>query len=276
MNEELSLETIKKIEFELLIKFADLCDTLNLRYSLGGGTLLGAIRHKGFIPWDDDIDVMMPRKDYDTLVSNVKIHNYDFKFKCYETDVTHMKLFANIMDVNTVIYDEDTGEKSRGISIDVFPLDGLGDTEKNAIKRFNKTMLYRELLNAKTWNHFFLSKTHAWYYEPIRLIMFIMSRFVDGRKLLYKIDKVNRAIDFDNAEYAGCVCGSYRKKEIMKRKTFDQFIDVEFEGRKFKAIKGYDQYLTQHYGNYMELPPKEKQISHHMFHAYSLNDKSGE
>lgn len=274
MKNELSLKEIQGIELKLLVEFSKLCDDLNLRYSLGGGTLLGAIRHNGFIPWDDDIDVMMPRSDYDLLVSHMKTHSYNFRFECYELTSTYMKLFANLMDINTVIYDDDTGENNRGISMDIFPLDGLGNTRREAIKNFNKTSLYRELLNAKTWKKFFLSKTHPWYYEPIRLGMFIISRVVDGRKLLYQIDQINRQKNFDDSAFVACVCGSYRQKEIMEKAEFAEYIEVNFEGKRFKAISGYDKYLKQHYGDYMKLPPQEKQISHHMFHAYYLEESN--
>ena len=269
-NKELSLEEIKCVELELLLQFDNLCQKEGLRYSLGGGTLLGAIRHNGFIPWDDDVDVMMPRPDYDKFISYCVNHNLPFELYSYETNDDYIFLDAKISSPNTVIVDKalSTEDSDLGIHIDVFPIDGLGNTEPEAISQFMKTSLLRETLNAKTWKHYIRSKTHAWYIEPIRFGFFVLSRIKNAKRMLYKVDKINRSHNFDSVSYSGCVSGAYRLKEIMETETFQKYIDVEFEKNKFKAIKNYDAYLTKHYGNYMELPPVEKQVSHHTFKAF--------
>lgn len=268
---ELSLSEVQQIELDLLLAYHSICQANNLRYSLGGGSLLGAIRHKGFIPWDDDIDVMMPRPDYERFIGICKTRDTGFNLITYDTVREYNGLFAKIWDPATLIQDERMGVTYKmGVNIDVFPLDGLGDSEEEALRIFKKTAWNRELLNACVWKRFFRSRTHSILVEPIRLAMFVLSRFADPKKLLRKVDAENLRHPFDQCAYAGCVCGSYREQEIMTRDTFENYIDLVFEAETFKGIQNYDEYLTKHYGDYMQLPPKEKQATHHTYKAYRV------
>lgn len=268
---ELSLKEIQDIELDLLLEYASVCEKEGLRYSLGGGSLLGAVRHKGFIPWDDDVDVMMPRPDYERFLDHCRSHSsgLDFRLITYDSDKGYNGLFAKIWDPSTIIEDDVMGmDYETGVNIDIFPIDGLGNSETEALKIFRKTAWNRELLNAVLWKKYFRSKTHSIAVEPIRLAMFIISRAVDPKKLLRKVDEENLKHPFEQSEYAGCVCGSYREKEIMKKETFENYIELEFEGKNIKAIQNYDEYLEKHYGDYMKLPPEEKQKTHHTYKAY--------
>ncbi len=271
MNEELSLEQLKSIEIRLLSDVNKICEKEGFRYSLGGGTLLGAVRHGGFIPWDDDIDIMMPRPDYDAFISYCLSHEeVPFKIKSWETDKTYVDLSAKIYDAQTVLIDDNTCdyEDKIGVFIDVFPIDGLANNYKRAKKVFNATTFKRELLVAAKWKKYFKSKTHAWYYEPFRFGMFLLSRFVNKQKLFDKIQEKYKKIDFDKVKFAAAVGGSYRKKEILEQSVFTNLNKLIFENEEFCAIAQYDTYLSSIYGDYMKLPPEEKRVSHHSFKAY--------
>ena len=143
--EYLNLQEVQKIELKLLCAFRQICEQEGLRYSLGGGTLLGAVRHKGFIPWDDDIDVSMPRKDYDRFLSYCMSHETPFDLYSYLNVPDYFNPFSTIADRDTVIEDENIlGGRQMGISIDVFPVDGLGNSEEEANKQYNKSLFLRE------------------------------------------------------------------------------------------------------------------------------------
>ena len=162
--QELSLKEIQIIALNLLLQFKTICEERKLRYSLGGGSLLGAIRHKGFIPWDDDIDVMMPRPDYEQFINYCKHNIVPFKIITYDIVNGYYGLFTKLSDLSTVMTDSLIKmEYDIGINIDVFPIDGLGDSEEEAVKIFKKTEIDREILNAVVWKKYFsmLNKEEA-------------------------------------------------------------------------------------------------------------------
>lgn len=272
MNGTIDLNELKKIELDLMTDVHEICEREGFRYSLGGGTLLGAVRHKGFIPWDDDIDIMMPRPDYDAFIEYCATHETPFAVRSFENDKTYVDLSAKVYNPNTVLKDDaiDGGDKT-GVAIDVFVIDGLGDTEKAARKAFKKTEFKRELLVAANWKRFFRSKMRPWYYEPIRFAFYALSRGVNKSKLFDKIQSVYKKIDFDKSKYAAAVGGAYREREILPQSVFTEYIELPFEGKSFKAIAAYDTYLSSIYGDYMKLPPEEKRTSHHTFTAYYKN-----
>ncbi len=274
-NKKITLDELKKIELNTLIEVDALCEKLGLRYSMCGGTLLGAIRHGGFIPWDDDIDIFMPRSDYNKLIEYCRNNETSFSLLCNELNEKYGYLFAKAMDKNTVIYEPNSNPTNidMGVYIDIFPIDGLADDYESSVELFNKTRFKRELLVAKNWKRFFRSKTRAWYYEPIRFAFFLLSRFASRRRLIKSIQRVYPADTFDKSEYAATVCGGYRLKEILKRSIYDTYTELEFEGHKFKALADYHTYLSSIYGDYMQLPPENKRVTHHMFEAYYRNEK---
>lgn len=270
---EITLEELKSIELNVLAEIHKICMEQGLRYSLSGGTLLGAIRHGGFIPWDDDIDILMPRPDYDKLVEYCKENDTPFNLLCHETDSRYGYLFAKATAKNTVI-EEDVGDLNgikMGVYVDIFPIDGLANTYEEALKEFKATKLNREMLVARNWKKFVRSKTRSWKYEPIRFAFFLASRFTTRQRLINKLQSKFRKNNFDKCDYVAAIFGLYREKEIIKKEVLDEFIDITFEGMTFRAIKRYDDYLSSVYGDYMQLPPEEKRVSHHSFKAYYLD-----
>ncbi len=267
---ELSLDEIKSIEFELLKKFRDVCQSNGFHYSLMGGTLLGAVRHKGFIPWDDDIDVIMPRPDYERFIAYCQTNQTPFRLLSDKTDEGYAYLFGKVVDPDTELTEINANRNKvdLGVYIDIFVYDGMGNSYEEAKKNFNKSRFLRELLVASNWTEFFRSRTKAWYYEPIRYAFFVMSRFVSHKKLIKSIEKKYRNFDFYSNEYVGNLCSDKRDLSIIKRSEIDTYITLPFEGEEFSVFSGYETYLTNMFGDYMQLPPEDKRITHHLFSAY--------
>lgn len=265
---EIDIKKIKEIQLNILAELHQVCVDNDLQYSLAGGTLLGAVRHKGYIPWDDDIDVIMTRKNYEMLIDFYKNNNTKYKLIAHEVDNSYGYLAAKIIDKETILEEINCNNNHLGVYIDIFPIDYLGDTYKQAVKNLNSTRFLRELLVARNWKNFFRSRTKPLYYEPIRFTFYILSRFTSVKALINKINKKNKKFSRKSSKFAGCICGVYRKKEIMDSTTFNNYELLEFENKKFSCITMYDNYLKSLYGEYMKLPPKEKQVSHHSFKAY--------
>lgn len=272
---ELTIEETKNIELNLLKNIDSLCRKKGYKYSLAGGTALGCIRHKGFIPWDDDIDILMPRKDYEEFLKFCHDNIKEFDVLACEFDNQYSWLNAKICDSNTYL-NEDTGFRmnyKEGVYVDVFPIDGAGTTYREAIKNFKKQRFNLELLNAANWEHYIRSKTRSWIFEPIRFVFFILSRFVNPNKLSNKIENRIKKLDMQDNSYSCCYSGSYREKEVLPTSVFEEYIELPFEDGKFMIFKEYDKYLGSIYGNYMDMPPENKRVSHHGFTAYRKEEK---
>jgi lipopolysaccharide cholinephosphotransferase len=266
----IDIQELKTIELELLKKVDAICKSQDIRYSLAYGTLIGAIRHKGFIPWDDDIDIAMPRPDYDKFLKYCKQNKTDFYVLACENEELYPDLITKVCATNTVIVEENTNrfQKKIGVYIDIFPIEGLGDDSNQAQKNFDKSAINRELLNAALWKKYFRSKTHSIIYEPIRLFLFLISRIVSPAFLIKSIKNVYKDKDYDLCKYVGVIGSPYRRKDIFDKSLLEGYEEVEFEGTRFMAFAHYDEYLKQLYGDYMTLPPLEKRESHHTFTAY--------
>lgn len=267
---EISSNELKKIELRLLKEIDKVCRAQHIYYSLDGGTLLGAIRHNGFIPWDDDIDILMTRENYDRFIDYCKKNKTSFSLLSSETNDKYGYLFAKVMDMSTILQ-EHVGNRNNiemGVCIDIFPVDYLGNSFKEAKKNMRKTSFLRELLVARNWKTFKRSKTKSIIFEPIRFLLFILSRFANEKKLIYKIKRKNEIFSKTFKTYSGCICGSYRYKEIVKTSTYKDYALHRFEDSDFYIVCEYDYYLSSLFGDYMKLPPKEKQITHHSFNAF--------
>ncbi len=270
--ERLDIDGIKAHSFQVLCKLRDVCQDHGLSYSLTGGTLIGAVRHQGFIPWDDDIDVMMPRPDYDRLIALARQEDLGFDLFSQESGEAYWYPFAKACCRGTVIRETATVESGLqlGVYVDIFPVDGVGKTYAGSKWR---TMCFQFLHGLKvtsSWKSFQRSKLRKWYYEPARYLCYLLSRCIGRKRLDRAVDRFLRAKPYEKANFAGRLVGDYGSREIMPKAMFEKLIQVTFEGTTFAAIADYDTFLTRLYGDYMQLPPLEKQVTHHSFEAYRL------
>lgn len=267
---EIELDKIKEIDLGILLEIHEICTRENIRYSLAYGTLLGAVRHKGFIPWDDDIDLFMPREDYKRFISYCQTHETKFGFVSCEVDPKYHMLYGKAWDKRTIIKDpfRDYNGLEIGVNIDIMPLDGIGHTLEEAKKNIKPAIFDNKVLAAMSWDHYKKSITNSWYVEPARFALFCYTRLFNKDRFTAKLNKKIQKYSFDDMEYVAAVCDTKTFKAIKNKKIYSDFIQLDFEGYKFMAMNGYKDFLKEIYGDYMKLPPEEKRVSNHDVIAY--------
>lgn len=265
---ELSIIELKKICVEVLDNFTLFCNENNLKYYLAYGTLLGAVRHKGFIPWDDDIDVIMPREDYNRLLSLYK-NSERYQIVSHEIEKEYYYPFAKMYDAHTKIIEEHFYcGIDLGIYIDIFPIDGNGNNILQAKKKFMKCEKEKRKLSHAFCKHFF--KSNSWFLkEIIRYMRFLFIRIRGKEHYWRKLDGYTKATKSKENKYvANNVWSAYGDSEVMPGEWLENYIYADFEGKKYKIPEKYHAVLNQIYGDYMKLPAKENQISHHDMKMY--------
>lgn len=255
---------LKEIETEMLRSFAQACDKLGIKYYIIGGTLLGAVRHKGFIPWDDDIDVGLMRKDYEVFIKQGQSVLPDYYFvQTYVTDPEYLNYYAKLRDSRTTFIEAEAENYhiNHGIYIDVFPLDYFPE-KKIAAKwlKFRKRMIhFRKRLEYSQYE----KPTGPWIKEKVANAIGIMTKvlYPTVESALAAWDKIcgsqtTSLLTINNA-------GMWGDKEIVRTEWFGEGAELEFEGLKVRGPADYDKYLTRIYGDYMQLPPEDERVTHH-------------
>ena len=251
-----------------MIIIASFCDDNNLRYFLAYGTLIGAVRHKGFIPWDDDIDIHMPKPDYNKFI---ELYNRNKKIKYYSavipSEARAKHSYVKVIDERTVKIEQGVKYKNNflGIDIDIFPLDGQSDNMDEFCIQYNKVQkLYKRYrrhfidINYYNKNKNIVSKT------ILKIKSKILTTFDSKKDISLKWDSIYSEYKYDESKYVGSIASIYNTiEDRYLKKWFDDSVKIEFEGEFFTAPKGYDDVLKTIYGDYMKLPPVEQQITHH-------------
>lgn len=254
---------MQKIQLDILDDIHQFCITNNIRYSLAYGTLLGAVRHKGYIPWDDDIDLIMPREDYERFIK-------EYRSDCNEVlDLSKSdackELFVKVSKKNTIMKDCLLGRELWGINVDIFPIDNIMDNYKELLDKYHKLKkkLYRFCPYYKGAEH---KKISLFLKNLIKRIVFLYP---------YNILRIKKQIN-DLAQTskkttkAGLLLNGYGENEFFDKELFEKYSTILFEGKYYNTISDYNKYLSQIFGNYMQLPPEEKRRSDHLYNAYII------
>lgn len=258
----LGMNQIQSKLLEMMEWFHQFCVENDLRYYALGGTMLGAKRHEGFIPWDDDIDLGMPRSDYQKLESIMKSMGAS-RYVIETPNTTASDYFypyAKLYDTTTTLIENLKYRIIRGVFIDIFPLDGLGESLEEAENNYKKVERKRNLLLMKTSG---IRKGRSFY----KNLSVILAKFlpVNEKKLLHEVAEKANVFSFDEVAYGGNALGAWRFKEIMPTRFMGKPKLYHFESIQIFGAEHADEYLTKLYGDWRQLPPEEKRITHHDF-----------
>jgi len=263
---------LHETEIQILDEFVRICDKHNLKYYLYGGTLLGAVRHKGFIPWDDDIDIVMLRDDYEKFgkVCQEELHS-DYFYQTNKTDSNFTKLFAKIRLNNTYVREKawDHLDMHKGIFIDILPLDNFPEEGKVGVKILKKFNFWNTLC------HTVSKKEPIKFIWPHKRMIFKYYLGLPKEKSYKQRAKLlAKAHSFKDSKNV-CSFGSHYRpygKRVLRKVWFSGDEYMEFEGRKYRVPTGWKEYLVHLFGrNYMELPPVEQRINHFNFYEIEFN-----
>lgn len=252
-GKQLTAKEVKEIQLEMLDEIDTFCRNHHIRYSLAFGTLLGAVRHKGYIPWDDDVDIIMPYPDmirFKKEFKSEKLAYIDIDTKpYYEFHFSRISYLPTYCKPGFL-------SKSYGVSIDLYPVVGMADTEED-IQAFLTRIapLNKKRIQLIKWKDR-LVRLLPWVYIP--QYTQTMRQFHD--EVLYSYP-YKTAKNFFHA-------GSVRRVNIFNFDVFETLVDIEFEGHRLMALERHHEYLTQCYGDYMQLPPEEERIPYHQWHFY--------
>ena len=269
--DDIKLKKLQKVELDILHNVTELCEENNIQYFLMDGTMLGAIRHKGFIPWDDDVDIGMPRKDYERFISiayeklphHLKIRNYQ-----YEGD--YDRLNTRVINENVKLYHSSytTEEQMEPAWIDVFPLDGMPDNKVIfelhklhylSVRLFYHFSCFDRTVNLTRTDRTRLQKILIWFGKTFNVF-----RNLDTKKILRKLENTLSRYDYYNSKYIVNAHSSYMFKETYERTWFGNGQMTQFEEYQMRVPSDYDKALTHLYGDYMTPPPKGHEEKHHI------------
>lgn len=259
--EKLSLQELQYHLLELLKIVTDFCDDNQLTYCLAYGTLLGAVRHNGFIPWDDDVDIVMPRDDYEKFIEIFNHKSSYYQVKSCKYDKEYPYPFAKVCDNRFVLKENLNHDCELGLYIDVFPVDYFASINRaEKIFKLNRKLTHLWIISTlpKKKNRNILKRT------TLAIIHFLLP----PNRISRMIDNIcsNETKRTKGAKYCGISSfGGTVQNEIVESSVFKQFKMQAFENYSFRIPKKSDKYLTSIYGNYMELPPEEERISKHNY-----------
>lgn len=254
-------EERKQINIELLSYFDKVCRENDIHYSLTGGTLLGAVRHKGFIPWDDDVDVFMARPEFEKLDAVFK-ENEEFVWVSPTNGKETYHPYGRLYDKRTRI----TGcpiptPAGTGLFLDVCIVDGLPDNKLLRTIQIEKIIFLRRGRRSTLYDE--TAPNFQDTSKGMKIFKQLLRHITKGDFWLRQLEKSTKKYPFDTGKWVGNFTSQYGKRELMHRSSWDGYVELEFEGKKYEACSGWEEYLKNIYGDYMVLPPEDKRVGHH-------------
>lgn len=264
---KMTSKDIQDVSLDILRDVHQFCIDQNLRYTLQGGTLLGAIRHKGFIPWDDDVDIAMPRPDYERFCSSYT-SQAGYEVFCLGKGNSQLA-FARVCDMRRTLVDSSYlpwTDRQTGLWIDVFPLDGIEDTKEEQRKRIDRAFRAWKMASVKRY-----TQRRRALPPPLRERLSLAAkrllfRFYDP---LAQQQKICTEIPFGSTHYyCNLAFMQYRERECHPVAVLEPLELRQFEDSEFLTLHDYDTALTEKFGDYMRLPPEDQRVARHDYNEF--------
>lgn len=262
---EIQIDELRELQMQILDYVDSFCRKNDIKYTISGGTLLGAIRHGGYIPWDDDIDIQMLRDEYNrfTKLWNQEIDKHDnYELVNIESGNNMGYAIGKVHDVRTITYVG--GIERTGVFIDVFPVDKVIDMNDFAKRHKTIRKLYK-----KQFQVFAIQRMDFHERSLLKRIYLLLFHPRKTREqFAIEINQLAQKYNDNDCDLVYEMIAGARCKTPMNIDVFHDFISIEFEGRKYMAVSDYDTYLQATFGDYMKLPPEDKQVRTHEFASY--------
>ncbi len=260
----LTLKEVQQRELNLLKEIHSFCEKHNITYFLCGGTLLGAVRHKGFIPWDDDIDIFMPRPDYEKFIQLKQkyMNEHSNRIIYVPGERRYIYPFIKIIDTTVKSVQELRNSLQTGLWIDIFPIDGMSSNKKNIERLYKKISFITKLSSSRIKRPIIYGSSFFTKIAGIPVNLFSRLLYITFNLPPKHIDKLAKKIPFETAEKVGCAVWGYGIKEVFEKKCLFPSQLIQFEDAFFYAPADYKPYLINLYNDYMQLPPEEDRRVH--------------
>ncbi|MBR1389670.1 MAG: LicD family protein [Prevotella sp.] len=253
------IQELRHIQMGILDDVHRFCETHGIRYFLSSGTLIGAVRHHGYIPWDDDIDIYMPRADYERFMTEYD-GGTDYRVLNPRKEKDYYYTFAKVVDLRTRMVERETKGFEIGVYMDIFPVDYVSDNLQERERVFKLKHLLYKIRRCKIAHENPLHSRLAYLcYRCLPVSVGMLNRWIERLIIL----KQPTATVCNMTEAGPKMKGCFPAEDIASS------VDIDFEGRRYKTMVGYQDYLTRTYGDYMQLPPEDQRVTH-KFEAYWL------
>ena len=267
-QEVTDVREIQQMELGIMEYIHEVCNKIGVKYFLAYGSLIGAVRHQGFIPWDDDMDICMLRDDYEKLQDYLIANPSErYQVMSYKNNRNYVYPFMKVMDNQTYLIEEDVRiDSNMGIYVDIFPVDGYEDDQ--AFKDKMTTIIKKRQLSCYTFKG--ITNKKSFINSLIRYASVIAFYFTDTNKYVKQIDELAKSRKVEDYELVDYLIYKDMNKPVWKREWLKDVTFGNFEGRDFLIPVNFHELLTSDYGNYMQLPPVEQQVSHHDFRLWKI------
>lgn len=267
---EIQLETLKNMKV-----IAKICDENEIKYCLAFGSLIGAIRHNGFIPWDDDLDIFMSGPDYEKFKTYCFCHKDELKpFELFtpETHSDYPYMIGRFCNTDFNLVAENERPCGMGTFVDIYPLDGFGNDMSFIHKKVKMIKLPASCYFLVSQRHFKPTERNG--LNVSKFLLFFIAKIL-GKKFFYKrLIKNTRLFNYENSKYVACMRWLVdNEKEVFEKSDIENTMLHKFEDAEFNIPVSYNKILSNYYGDYMQLPPIEKRVGQHFYKIYRKNER---